>query len=525
MTAPRHTGPWTALAGGAVALLLAAVTLGTLVVVALTAPRAGRLQEADLAVIRFTLEQALLSAALSCLLAVPLARALVRRRFPGRRLLVLLLGAPFILPVIVAILGLLAVWGRSGLAGRLAAALGLGPFDIYGLPGVVLAHVFFNLPLVTRLLLLAWQAVPAEHFRLAEQLSMSPAQLRRHLERPILRAVLPGAFATVFLLALTSFAVALTLGGGPRATTIEVAIYQAFRFDFDLGRAALLALVQFGLCALAAGMALAVARPGATGAGLIAAEPRWRCPGRVCAALDGAVIAASALFLLLPLVMLLADGLPGLQRLPVAPLTGAVLRSLAVALAAALMALGAALALGQAIVAGRAPGPRLLEGAGYLPLAASPMVIGTGAFILLFPLLDPARAALAVTALVNALMALPFVLRALLPALQDAERDFGRLADSLDMRGRARFRLLTWPRIRPAAGFATGLAAALSMGDLGVIALFADADRPTLPLLLYRLMGAYRMDQAAAAALILVVLALGLFVAFDRLGRNRHAGP
>jgi thiamine transport system permease protein len=43
----------------------------------------------------------------------------------------------------------------------------------------------------------------------------------------MLRAVLPGAVLLVFLLCMTSFAVALTLGGGPRATTVELAIYQA----------------------------------------------------------------------------------------------------------------------------------------------------------------------------------------------------------------------------------------------------------------------------------------------------------
>jgi len=72
-------------------------------------------------------------------------------------------------------------------------------------------------------------------------------------------------------------------------------------------------------------------------------------------------------------------------------------------------------------------------------------------------------------------------------------------------------------------GFSAGLTAALSMGDLGVIALFADPDRATLPLQVYRLMGAYRMDQAGAAALLLLILSLGLFWAFDRGGRVNAA--
>ena len=68
-------------------------------------------------------------------------------------------------------------------------------------------------------------------------------------------------------------------------------------------------------------------------------------------------------------------------------------------------------------------------------------------------------------------------------------------------------------------GFAAGLTAALAMGDLGVIALFADPDRATLPLQVYRLMGSYQMEAAAGAALLLLFTSLGLFWLFDRGGR------
>jgi thiamine transport system permease protein len=116
-------------------------------------------------------------------------------------------------------------------------------------------------------------------------------------------------------------------------------------------------------------------------------------------------------------------------------------------------------------------------------------------------------------------MALPFALRILLPALAETRRDYGRLADSLGMTGFVRARLVVWPRLRRPLGFAAGLAAALSMGDLGVIALFAPPEVATLPLVMERLMGAYRLDAAAGTALVLVALTFALFWAFDRGGR------
>ena len=187
-------------------------------------------------------------------------------------------------------------------------------------------------------------------------------------------------------------------------------------------------------------------------------------------------------------------------------------------MAGASTALCAALALMLAVGArGRWP-----DVVASLGLAVSPLAIGTGLFLLAFPRVDPTAVALPVTAMVNALMALPFAVRALAPAAREAEAVHGRLADSLGMRGWARLRLVTLPRLRRPLGFAMGLVAALSMGDLGVVALFAAEDA-TLPLQMYRLMGAFRMEDAAGAAVLLLGLVMALFAACD--GWGRRAGP
>jgi thiamine transport system permease protein len=501
---------------GAVALaLVVALTFGTLVAVALRAEGGAGLGPADWAAIRFTLVQAILSAAISVAIAVPVGRALARRRFFGRKVLITLLGAPFILPVIVAVLGLIAVFGRNGVLSQALGLMGFEPISIYGFHGVVLAHVFFNLPLATRLILQGWLDIPAERFRLAASLGFSPGDVARVLERPMLRQVLPGAFLVIFLLCLTSFAVALTLGGGPRATTVELAIYQAFRFDFDLGKAALLALVQFALGAAAALVALKVALPTGIGSGFDRPVTRWDAATFWYRAQHTLLIALATLFLVVPLAMIAINGAAALLHLP-ASVGWAALRSTGVALGSGALTIALALAI-SALVVRR--GSKLAEAIGTLTIAASPLVIGTGLFVILFPLIRPERVALAVTMLVNATMSLPFALRALVPALSAVEADFGRLADELGLRGMTRLRRLWLPRLRRPLGFSAGLAAALSMGDLGVIAVFASPDGGTLPLQIYRLMAAYRMDAAAGAALLLLALSLALFWVFDRGGR------
>ena len=511
-------GPAGWLGAGSASLVLA-LSFGTLGAVLARSGGWGVLGPADWAAVRFTITQALVSAALSVLLAVSAARALARRQFRGRGLLITLLGAPFILPVIVAVMGLLAVFGRSGLLNGALGALGVAPVSIYGFQGVVLAHVFFNLPLAVRLILQGWLAIPAERFRLAAALGMGPPEIARFLERPMLKETLPGAFLAIFLICLTSFAVALTLGGGPGATTIELAIYQAFRFDFDLGRAATLALAQFAICIAAALAALRLATPSGFGAGLDRrARVQWGADGAALRIADALILTLLSLFLLAPLCAVLAAGLPNLGGLT-APVWFAALRSLGVALASTLVALLLALCLALGIVRLGGGRGRALETIGMLALAASPLVIGTGLFILARPFANPATLALPVTTLVNAVMALPFALRALLPAVRDEDEGYGHLAEALGMRGLTRLRLVTLPRLRRPLGFAAGLAAAMSMGDLGVIALFADPGHATLPLQLYRLMAAYKMGDAAGAAVLLMALSLMLFWLFDRGGR------
>ena len=510
---PLSFGP---LAGIAAAAAIPTLILITAAAVFLRAEPGQGMSPADWAAVRFTLWQAFLSTLISCVLAIPVARALARRRFPGRRLLITLLGAPFLLPVIVAVFGLLAIFGRDGLANQILGGLGLEPISIFGLHGVVLAHVFFNLPLATRLILQGWQDIPGERFRLAATLGMDASAVQMHLELPMLWRVLPGAALVIFVICTTSFAVALTLGGGPRATTVELAIYQALRFEFDLSRAAFLSLIQLGITVVAAAVLLRVGLSVGFGAGMDRHAQRWDADVAWLRGLDVVAISLATLFLLLPLVAVFMRGLPAIADLPLSVWQSA-LRSLGVALASTLLVV--LMSLVMAIAAAR-PRGAWVEGAALLAIAASPLVVGTGLFILIFPIAQPDALALPVTALVNAIVTIPFALRAMIPAMRAIEADYGRLADSLRMTGWTRMRLLILPRIRRPLGFAAGLSAALSMGDLGVIALFADPESATLPLQIQRLMGAYRMEEAGGAAVLLLLLCFALFWGFDRgIGR------
>lgn len=482
-----------------------------------------------LRVARFTLWQALLSTVLAVAPAVLLARALARHpAFPGRALLLRLFALPLALPAIVAALGILALLGRGGLFADLITGLtGARWQGIYGLAGILVAHVFFNLPLATRLLLQSLETIPADQWRLAAQLGMGGRSSFRFLEWPALRKALPGVAGLVFMLCVTSFTIVLTLGGGPRATTLEVAIYQALRFSFEPARAVALTLVQVGLTVAVVALLMRLGADMAGDANLPVAPRRPVHAGPGERLFNGALIVLSLAFVAGPIAAIVVAGLRAdLARLIVADdVRAATLTSLGLALAAALLC--ASLALAQtaarrALELRRRRGEpaglleRLLDtGAGFV-LVIPPIVVGAGWFILLRHRGLVFSAAPFMVVAVNAAMALPFALRVVRPAFDAASERHERLCAALGIDGLARWRLIDWPSIRRPALTALAFAMALSLGDLGVIALFGSDQVQTLPYLLLARMGSYRTDDAAGLALLLGALCMALMLFVDR---------
>lgn len=485
-----------------------------------------------LRVARFTLWQAALSTLLSVGPAILVARALVRHpAFPGRGFILQIFAVPLAIPAIVAALGVLALYGRAGYFSDLLSRVGQGQWPgIYGLAGILVAHAFFNLPLATRLLLETLESVPADQWRLAAQLGMGARSSFRIIEWPAMRAGLAGTAGLVFMLCVTSFTIVLTLGGGPRATTLEVAIYQALRFDFDPARAITLTLVQIGLTAL---VVAALARLGAsmTGdAGLPVAPRRHVATGRGESMADALVIALALVFVAGPMAATVAAGLQadlvrlaGEPAVRAATLTSLVLSALAalfcVALSLSLVAARRALEMRRG--AGR-PGAleRTVDSGASMVLVVPPIVLGAGWFVLLRHFGDVFSFAPAMVVSVNAVMAMPFAVRALRPAYDAASARHEKLCLALGITGWTRLRLVDWPALRRPAAMALAFAMALSLGDLGVIALFGSETVQTLPYLLLQRMGSYRTEDAAGLALLLGLLCLGLMMAAGRLGRD-----
>jgi thiamine transport system permease protein len=514
---------------GAVAFAAVLLFMG-LAVAALLSFDTGAASEAlldayTLRILRFTLWQATLSTLISILLGLPVALALARQRaFPGRIWIIRLMAVPMGLPVIVGALGIIAIWGRQGVFNTLLLSAGAEqPFSIYGLSGILIAHVFFNLPLAVRFFLAGLERIPGEYWRMSASLGMAPLSTFRFIEWPAVARLIPGIAGLIFMLCATSFTLVLLLGGGPAATTIEVAIYQALRFDFDPPRAIALSLMQIAVTGVLLGLLALVPSADAEAQTQGRAVRRFDGEGFVRRLWDGLVILLALLLVGLPLIAVASSGLSAdLPRLLTEhTFWQAFATSLTVALVSASLAilLSTALIRARQVIAARRNVSAPLNafstalGAGSsLVLLVPPVVLGSGWFLLLRPFGDVALFAPALVAAINMLMALPFVMRVLEPAFITHQARTGHLAASLGVSGFSRLRLVDWPVLWRPIAMAFSFAMALSLGDLGAVALFGSESFVTLPWLVYSNMGSYRTNDAAGYAFILGVICLCLAV-------------
>ncbi|XDZ66856.1 thiamine/thiamine pyrophosphate ABC transporter permease ThiP [Alphaproteobacteria bacterium LSUCC0684] len=534
---PSHQHQYLVAIGLGAALLL--LMLGLAAILALAFSGEGRLlggiDERTGYVLRSALIQASLSVLFSLFLAIPSSIALNRTAgWRWTRMMRMMLGLALVIPTTVAAGGLIAIWGRKGLLASLCEPLfdmsGCGNITIYGLHGVILAHMFFNVPLLIRIFLPQLEAIPAAHHRLASQLNITGVARFRHIEWPQIRSAIPASALLVFLFCFTSFSLVLMLGGGPKVTTMEVEIYAAIRFSFDLVAASGLSLLQFACAALVVSVIAILNRKQplvrtTQDMSLNLAET-WSKSER--SPLSFWIVLVHGLLgflIILPVAMVIIKGLdPALAMVMERPIFWrALTTSLSIAIGSAIAVTSLAFVLAGArsglIMRQQTSAPRksialvVLDGGIMLYLVIPAIVLGTSAFILLRSAGDVFAAAWMVVVAANTLLALPLAVRVLEPRMTRLFRQQDRLALMLGIDGMARWRMITLPLLEREIGLILGLSAALSVGDLGVIALFASQHFQTLPWMLYQATGRYAGDEAAALALLLLGVTVFLLMA------------
>ena len=499
----------------------------------------------------FTIYQATLSTVLTLLVGLPGAYILARYRFPGQSLLRALTAVPFVLPTLVVAAGFNALLGPRGwvnLGWMAAFNLPTPPIQFVNTFGAILiAHVFYNTTIVLRLVGDFWSRLDPRLEAAARVLGADSWRAFRAVTLPLLAPAIAAAALLVFIFNFTSFGVILVLGG-PRFATLEVEIYRQTIALFNLPLAAVLSLLQL-LCTL--GLALLYARLSARLTLPLTFKPQtltrrpltsWR------AKIGVSVIALSlALLLIAPLAALALRSVTRLdpergQSGPVpigltldyyrelllnrrnslfyVPPIEAIGNSLTIA--GITVALALALGVPTAWALAQSRHRRVtawFDALILLPLGTSPVTLGLGFIVALdTPPLD-LRASPWLLPLAHTLVAFPFVVRSLTPALRSLKPRLRQAAALLGASPLRAWREVELPLLGRAVLVAAAFAFTVSLGEFGATALLARPEHPTVPVAIYRFLGlpgALNYGQALALSTLLMLTCAVCIAAIER---------
>ena len=480
-------------------------------------------------VVWFTVWSASLGTAVAVLLGLPAAYALHCLEFRGRQLVRVLLLVPFVLPTIVVGVAFRQLLGEAG------------PLGFLGLDGtpvaIVAGLVFFNVAVVIRVVGSTWESLDRRPTEAAAALGASPWQVLWTVTLPALRPAIVSAASVVFLFCATAFGVVLTLGG-LRYSSVETEIYLLTTNLLDLQAAAALSILQLVAVTLLLVLAARLRAVPDAGAPRVVARPRRPARG------DAPALASTALLLVLvaaPLATLVAGSLQvdhgwslanyraltttGTHQALLVPVTAALMTSLRTAVDATWMSLSMALLVAFVVTRrSRSRSERRvrsgLDGFFMLPLGVSAVTLGFGFLITLDrPPLDLRDSPLLVP-IAQALVALPLVVRTIVPALagiDDRQRQAAASLGASPLRAVLTVDLpVVWKPLLAAAGFAF----AVSLGEFGATSFLARDDHPTVPVVIFRLIGhpgPMNYGMALAASVVLAATTAVVMLVVERL--------
>lgn len=485
-----------------------------------------------------TLLQGLAGALGSVVLGVPGAYLLYKTRFPGRGLLRALVTVPFVLPTVVvgvAFKTLLAPTGPLGF-------LGLDESFV----AIWAALVFFNYAVVVRTVGSLWARLDPRLGEAARTLGASPLRVLATVTLPALAPAIASAAAIVFLFCAGAYGIVMVLGG-VRYSTIETEIWYQTTQVLDLQAAAALAVTQLVVVTAALGVSSRFAARNTAALKLrsdATAERRWSA--RRDALATAVTLATIVGVLLLPMANLLVRSfmttqgwglrnyelLSTVARGQAVTVWHATLNSLVTATQAA--AIAVALGVCVSLVASRHPrrpglrrGQRLLESFFMLPLGVSAVTVGFGFLITLNRPPFDLRSSTALIPIAQAIVALPLVVRSLLPVLRAIDPRQLQAAATLGASPARAFTTIELPYVVRGLGLAIGFALAVSLGEFGATSFLARPDEPTLPVLIFRLIGRPGADNygmAMAASVVLAVVTGGVMALAERLRPKEATG-
>jgi thiamine transport system permease protein len=480
----------------------------------------------------FSVEEALLSAGLSLLLAFPGAYFFGRFDFPGKNVMRSIMVLPFMFPSILVVLGMIVFYGNNGVFNQLILILsphgGWRFTDLYGFWGIILAHIFYNFTFCLRILGENWQKINPGLIEASQTLGANSFKTWRKIIFPLLLPTVIYLFVIVFLYAFLSFTIVLVLGGY-LYKTFEVLIYIDYNQKLDFNRAAMIAVVQIVILAIIMGFQGFLSRKGKNNSESLVELPKLsfkRFP--LVSSLFCGYLILAAFFLLGPFVTILSRSLNegGISdgsftfanyvllfrdgfKFAVGKDFGSVFgTSLLISITVALITVAIAYWFARDR---RKMGWKNVDLWLQLPLGISFLTFAFGLLILVGRYLP----AIVLVIWAQVFLIFPLIYSMLKTSRAELGDSLLDVAATLGANRKVAFWSVEFPLMKKSIITALTYAMALSFGDLTAVLVLGRGDLITIPVAIYRLIGHYRFAQATALGSLFILAAFFIFIGLE----------
>ncbi|MCR5760497.1 MAG: iron ABC transporter permease [Sphaerochaetaceae bacterium] len=468
-------------------------------------------------ILSFSFKQALLSALLSLLVGLPGAYIMAYRDFHFKRPLKALFSLPFILPPILVVLGFVVFYGNSGYLNKiLMAVFGLekAPLKIlYSFKTVLLAHTFYNFPIVITLVSNSIKKIDHSCEEAAAAEGASSFQI---FSRIILPRIIPAAASAaviVFLYCFTSFSIILVLGGGPELTTLEVEIYRQAKTSSNIEMAAALSILSTVTVLIVLLLNSAIENRSSVFETdyTTVRTSKLKFSERI-------YLTASTLFVLLPLLSIFVkSGTQQAWQTALGTLESA-FNSVKVALLSSFISTALALSTAYLLTSVKGKTRAALSAYCTLPMVTSSVIAGLSYYVIARRYFFVPNAVLLI--LSHAVLAMPFCLRTIRSMWKDIPVELIESARSTGASERQIFYKIQLPILRPAVRSSLLFAFAISMGELNSTMILTSTKFRTIPIQIYRMVGSYNYEGACALGTVLCVICFAAFALMSKDDQN-----
>ncbi len=485
-------------------------------------------------VVVFTVIQALASTILTVLIGLPGAYIFANYSFPGKRLVKAVLTVPFVMPGIMVSLGFILLFGKGGLVSTL---IGRDPGIVYSWKAILLAHAFYNFPIVVRMVSSLWQRVNPHYEEMAMSLGAKGFTLFRKVTLPLISPAIFASAMLTFVFCFLSFSIPLILGGY-RYVTIEVDIFSTVITLLDFRTGAALAAIQLLLSAIFMYLYLKAMEAYSKREEQRIMRVEKKLHFRSLFSMKGLGIIVYSVFvvvfILAPLFAVLYDSLrfnghwslewyrrmfsPEYNPMFGTSTIGAIKNSLLFGFVTVAVSTGVGLPIAYFLNRWQFKGKLVIDVLAMLPLASSPITIGL-AYVKFFST-TPLYYTFWIIAIAHSIIAYPFVLRSVSTSLKKIKTNLREAALTLGAGEWKTFLRVELPLAMGGLIVGAIFAFAMSIAELGATYMLAPPKYTTMTIAIYKFLGARQFGSASALSVLLMMVSTLGFLIIERTGEE-----